>query len=68
MLTSHTASFWTIEAELPETLRLDPGFVQTKYYLADSYLADLKPGLALPILRQLVRAWPRDYRPRVDLA
>jgi tetratricopeptide (TPR) repeat protein len=55
-------------SELREALRLDRRFVQAKYYLADTYLADMKPELALPILQDLVREWPKDYRSRVDLA
>jgi hypothetical protein len=31
----------TASSELHEALRLDPRFVQAKYYLADAYLADL---------------------------
>lgn len=42
--------------------------MQPKYYLADTYLADLKRQLALPILQDLVRDWPKDYRSQVDLA
>jgi tetratricopeptide (TPR) repeat protein len=56
------------ESELKETLRLDPHFPQAKYYLADTCLMDLKPELALPILQDLAREWPKDYRTRVDLA
>jgi len=56
------------ESELQETLRLDPHFTQARYYLADTYLMDLKPGLALPILQNLVRELPNDYRTRADLA
>jgi tetratricopeptide (TPR) repeat protein len=55
------------ESELLETLRLDPHFTQAKYYLADTYLMDLKPELALPVLQDLVRELPKDYRGRVDL-
>jgi tetratricopeptide (TPR) repeat protein len=60
--------FLEAESELQETLRLDPQFIQAKYYLADTYLMDLKPELALPILKGLVRELPKDYRARVDLA
>ncbi|HMD83651.1 MAG TPA: tetratricopeptide repeat protein [Terriglobia bacterium] len=56
------------ESELKEALRLDPKFIQAEYYLADSYLTDLKPELALPILQELVLELPKDYRSRVDLA
>jgi len=56
------------ESELKETLRLDPHFPQAKYYLADTYLMDLKPELALPILQDLARVWSKDYRTRVDWA
>lgn len=56
------------ESELQEALRLDPHFTQAKYYLADSYLTDLKPEAALPILQALVQDLPKDYRSRVDLA
>lgn len=56
------------ESELQQALRLDPQFTQAKYYLADSYLTDLKPELALPILQGLVRELPKDYRCRLDLA
>jgi tetratricopeptide (TPR) repeat protein len=60
--------FSEAESELLETLRLDPHFTQAKYYLADTYLMDLKPELALPVLQDLVREMPKDYRARVDLA
>jgi tetratricopeptide (TPR) repeat protein len=59
--------FSEAESELLETLRLDPHFTQAKYYLADTYLMDLKPELALPVLQDLVRELPKDYRARVDL-
>jgi len=60
--------FSEAESELQENLRLDPHFTQARYYLADTYLMDLKPELALPILRNLVREFPEDYRARVDFA
>jgi tetratricopeptide (TPR) repeat protein len=56
------------EGELRETLKLDPHFTQAKYYLADTYLMDLKPDAALPILEGLAEEEPRDYRTRLDLA
>jgi len=55
-------------SELRETLRLDPRFKEAKYYLADTYLAESQPQLALPILEDLVRNSPQDYRARLDLA
>jgi tetratricopeptide (TPR) repeat protein len=55
-------------SELQETLRLDPHFSQAKYYLADTFVMDQKPELAFPILQDLVRETPKDYRVRVDLA
>ena len=55
-------------SELQETLRLDPRFTQAKYYLADTYLMNLKPEMALPVLKDLVSELPKDYRVRVDLA
>jgi tetratricopeptide (TPR) repeat protein len=60
--------FDAAEGELKEALRLDPHFPQAKYYLADTYLMDLKPELALPILQGLAGEWPKDYRTRVDWA
>ena len=59
--------FEEAESELLETLRLDPRFLQAKFYLADSYLTELKPELALPILQDLVVDQPREYRSRLDL-
>ncbi len=56
------------ESELRAALRLDPHFTQAKYYLADSYLSNLKPEAALPLLQKLVVVLPKDYRSRVDLA
>jgi len=56
------------ESELEETLKLDPHFTQAKFYLADTYLMDLKPDGALPILEGLAEEEPKDYRTRVDLA
>jgi len=55
-------------SELKEALRLDPHFTQAQYYLADTYLTDMKPDMALPILRELVHKLPKDYRSRVDYA
>ena len=60
--------FSEAESELLETLRLDSHFTQAKYYLADTYLMDLKPELALAVLKDLVSELPNDYRARVDLA
>jgi tetratricopeptide (TPR) repeat protein len=56
------------ESELQATLKLDPLFTQAKFYLADAYLMDLKPDVALPILKRLVEEEPNDYRTRMDLA
>ena len=53
--------------ELQATLRLDPQFDQAKFYLADSYLAEQKPGEALPIIESYAKKYPRDYRALVDL-
>jgi len=55
------------ESELQETLKLDPLFTQANFYLADTYLMDLKPDVALPILKRLVEEEPNDYRTRMDL-
>lgn len=59
--------FTEAESELGETLRLDPRFEEAKYYLADTYLMDLKPQAALPLLQALVGARPRDARALLDL-
>lgn len=59
--------FTEAESELRETLRLDPRFEEAKYYLADTYLMDLKPQAALPLLQALAGARPRDARALLDL-
>ncbi len=55
-------------SELRETLRLDPRFGEARYYLADAYLSESQPQLALPILQGLTGNSPGDYRARLDLA
>src|SRR5262249_47965298 len=60
--------FREAEDELGQAMRLDPQFTEPKYYLADTYLMDQKPGSALPILHDLVRELPSDYRARADFA
>jgi tetratricopeptide (TPR) repeat protein len=54
--------FTEAEPEIEQALKLDPEFAEAKYYLADIYVMEEKPGAALPLLDALVRAQSRDAR------
>lgn len=61
-----TRRFAEAQSELQRALTLDPAFEEAKYYLADTYILNEKPALALPLLEALVRAQPRDARALAD--
>jgi tetratricopeptide (TPR) repeat protein len=55
------------EVELLEALKLDSGFEEPKFYLADTYLTDQRPERALPILEALAKSDPANARVHVNL-
>jgi tetratricopeptide (TPR) repeat protein len=54
------------QSEIEEALKLDPGFEEAKYYLADTYILEEKPTAALPLLEALLHRQPRDARALAD--
>ncbi len=55
------------EPELEEALRLDRRFNEAAFYLADSYLGAKEPVKALPLLQDLVKEEPENYRVHLGL-
>ncbi len=58
--------FAEAQSEIEEALKLDPGFEEAKYYLADTYILEEKPTAALPLLEALLHRQPRDARALAD--
>jgi len=47
--------FSEAEIELLEALKIDSHFEEARFYLADTYLTDLRADRALPLLEGLIR-------------
>jgi tetratricopeptide (TPR) repeat protein len=62
-----TNRFSEAEAEFVHALKLDPDFETARFYLADCYLKEQKPGNALPLLKEVVNKQPRNFWAHLDL-